>query len=247
MRWRVRTLLAVRGGPARSTPKGRLTSELSSGRSGVVMSGTGRRARWGKGCAMCSVMVADERGLLAGSPGEWIVLCGRCEDMARRSGRSFHTDQPPPTVRIERPPRNTAARTWVRAYGIHAPCRSCAVDVMSVAGVFPVEPGDTFRQLVLVTTDSAWRLVEQLLDRSHVAGELAAAIRARPGSSGGGDHLTGVCAQCGAPYTVADDSAVRAAIVERGLHGLRSIVAADCSVVRWHRALYDPERVLIRV
>jgi hypothetical protein len=211
---------------------------------GWWMSGTGRRARWGQQCAMCSVMVVDGQGKLGGGPGGWMVLCGRCEDLLHRIGQHRHGDGPLPAMRIDKAPSNTGPRIWLRAYAVQRPCSSCATDAPFVAGVFPVFPAGGFGQLVLVTTDSAWRLAKQLLERSQVAADLAACIRSRPDPTGG---VAGGCPECRAAYSAGSDPEVRATLAEHGLRGLTSIASAECSVVKWHRALYDPQRILIRI
>ncbi|ONM47991.1 hypothetical protein B0T44_07925 [Nocardia donostiensis] len=113
-------------------------------------------------------------------------------------------------------------------------------------GVFPAFPADTFNHLVLVTTDSAWRLVKQLLERSQVAPDLAAGIRSGPGPDGDGDILAGSCTQCRAACSAGSDPELRTVIAEHGLNGLISIASAECSVVKWHRTLYDTQREIVR-
>ncbi len=198
---------------------------------------------------MCFVMVADERGLLGGGPGAWTVTCGRCEDMARRTGFQYHTEHPPPPVPIDKPPRNAVGRIWLRAFGVRRTCTSCGEEATFVAGINPL-PSDyeAFHFLVLATTASAWKLAKHLLDESRTASEVAATIRTRRGAAAHGSVvLSGGCPRCGEPYSLADDPLVRAEVAQRCLAALTSVASAECSVVKWHRALYDPGRSVVRV
>ncbi|MGW6421612.1 hypothetical protein ACWF82_02960 [Nocardia sp. NPDC055053] len=190
----------------------------------------------------------DEKGLLVGSPGEWAVLCGRCEDMGRRSGHNYHQiDVPPPAVRIDKPPSNAHHRIWLRLYGIRDHCHSCVDEVAFAAGVFPVTPARSFNLLVLSTTDSACRLVKHLLERARVATELVDALTPKQIPSLDGEILAVRCPQCGAPPLGDSNLLMREAVATRGQLGLGSVASADCSVVKWHRALYAPERALARL
>ncbi|WP_282777449.1 hypothetical protein [Nocardia sp. CC201C] len=167
--------------------------------------------------------------------------------MAQRTGRDNHTAEPLPPIRIDKPPTNASPRIWLRAYGVRRPCPTCGADETFVAGVFPVYPADTFHLLILVTTASAWRLAKQILERSQVAGDLAAAIRRRSDPTSGEDRFMGGCPQCDTPYAAGSDPMLRETVAERRLAALTPMPCAECSVVKWHRALYDPVRVFVRL
>lgn len=212
------------------------------------MSGAGQRAFWGAACALCSVPVVGQKGLLAGGPGGWAVLCGRCEDMSRRTGHDFHQiEVPPPTVRIDRPPSNAHSQVWLRTFEFREPCHCCVEEVTFAAGVFPLEPARSFNLLVLTTTDTACRLVKHLFARAHLAPELTAALMPKPTLICDREILTIVCPQCGAPYPDTGDSSLRKAVLGRSRFAMTSVASAPCSVVKWHRALYDPARTLVRI
>ncbi|MFE9576338.1 hypothetical protein ACFYO1_08140 [Nocardia sp. NPDC006044] len=198
---------------------------------------------------MCSVPVVDGRGQLGGEPGAWTVTCGRCEDIARRTGIHAHAHQRLGEIQIDKPPGNAVkGPIWLRAYGIRRPCVSCDAAPVRVVGVYPVFPAPEFRLLVLTSTDNAWKLAKHLLDRSRVASDIAATIRLRPHPADHGERFAGGCVGCGAgQFDTNDDPGLREEIERRGLHGLDSIASEECSVVKWHRALYDPSRSLVRV
>ncbi|MEV6280380.1 hypothetical protein [Nocardia sp. NPDC051832] len=119
---------------------------------------------------------------------------------------------------------------------------------MGLIGIKPVSDNrGAFNWLVLMTTDSAWKLAKQLLDRSQVATDIAAAIRARPDPAGDGVALCGGCTHCGEPLNILRNPAMREDMAQRRFTTLTSVGLAECSVVKWHRALYDPARQLTRL
>ncbi|WP_433679690.1 hypothetical protein [Nocardia sp. CA-119907] len=158
-----------------------------------------------------------------------------------------HTDVPLPDVQIDKPPRGAAARVWLRAFGLASACTQCGNDAARVAGVFPVFPAAEYRLLLLVNTESSWKLVKHLLERSGVADGLARTIIRRADPTGDRTAMAGGCANCGSTLdALSTDPAVHQNLARRGRHALSSIASAECSVVKWHRALYDPARTFVR-
>ncbi|WP_329406005.1 hypothetical protein OG563_30555 [Nocardia vinacea] len=205
------------------------------------------KARWGKACNMCSVPVHDDGGRLGGEPGAWTVTCGRCQHMVSLIGVHGHTDRPLPDVQINKPPRGAAARIWLRAFGLARVCTQCGIESACVAGLFPVFPAEEFHLLLLVDTESSWKLVKHLLERSGVADGLARTIIRRADPIGAHTALTGGCMNCGSAFdTPGADPEVQQDLARRGRYALSSIASAECSVVKWHRALYDPARTFVR-
>lgn len=206
----------------------------------------GGRARWGQKCDMCSVPVMDERGRLGGMPGEWTVTCGRCEDVVRRTGIHGHGDHRLPEMTIDKPPSNiVAGPILLRAYGIAGECRFCGSETTRAVGIRPCDPAPTFRLLVLATTDTMWNLVDHLLDRARDGGGFPGMIT-QWRSPHGYRLLHGDCHSCGAEPDQSAESLVRE-VAGRGVHGLNSLAVGGCSIVKWHRALYDPHRTFVRV